>query len=201
MNTPEEIIKRILSDEGMNYSQSILNTHPHRRNINLPGIYANLVSVLRSFNCGIKVNPFFSMEKVLAEDSPVEVSSCVASDNIGYIQSILTMTASESEQLFEIFLFGRDVRHATPFERYQFAKMPDGNYYLKLCQTLDYKLKNGVPFSPKGSWGFSIHLDGDSMINDKPFDPKFTGINGLSKQWCIPIKVYVDKEGNEDEPA
>lgn len=197
--TSEEVIKLLISDEGMNYTTQCLRNAYHFQRINIPHLYTNLVSVLRSFTEDITIQPVFNIQEALANQSPVEVTSCECIDDVGFILASLDIMLQQGDGFVCVLLRGATERDYTPFERYTFTAMADGNYYLSALSQYDYKIKFGEPFSPAGTNVFWVYPEGNGMINDRNKAPRFTGIRGTSRQQTIPLTVYVDKRGRTDE--
>lgn len=200
--TSDELIALLLSDEGLRYTDEQLKLYPNYQSFNVHRLYSGLVSILRSFNEDIKAQPEFSLIDAIDQKTPISMTTCVCKDDIDFIVSALDVMFVQGDSTAQLIIKGLTTGDTTPFETYSFAKMPDGiNYFLTASSQYNFKILYGKVFSPWGCHVFSIPAEGNGMINSKARYPRFEGIRGECKQQCIPISVYVDKRGKEDEFA
>lgn len=197
--TNDDLKNIIISEMGAKQTILTLKGIPHFENINIHRIYANLVSVLRSFTEDIQFNEPFNFMETITNQTAVHTTTVELLDDFDFIQEALDLIVIKHESHVELFVKGLVDRETSPFDYYRFDLFDKVNYRLSVVKTLKVKLLHGKAFSTEGAVLFNGVDLSNVMITDKPRYPKHEGIRGKSRYHFSPINVYVDKRGFDNE--
>lgn len=194
-----ELKNMLLSEEGLRETTRRLHLRPFFNNALVMERHAAIASVLSSFNCSYEMNDYEPLADIITTQKEIVYSNVTVKDDMDFIVESLDLIVFYCDDFIAVYLKGLNGSNSTPFESYIFHQLDNGTYYLSEIMYFEEKLYNKEALSTYGTRVWSCAEEGNVMINDKPRRPKFTGIQGESKQQRGPIKVYIDSASKEDE--